>query len=86
MFYVYFLKSTKEPNWVYVGHTTNIDRRVKEHRTGQNLSTRPYLPIILSSFIAVPTRIKAEELEKYFKKGSGKAILKKRILSDEAVA
>jgi hypothetical protein len=37
----------------------------------------------LAGYIAVPNSQKARELEKYFKAGSGKAILKKRILTDE---
>jgi hypothetical protein len=36
------------------------------------------------AYVAVPTVRKAKELEKYFKTGSGKAVLKKRILTDEA--
>jgi len=40
--------------------------------------------LTLEAFIAVKTESKARELEKYFKTGSGKAILKKRILTDEA--
>jgi hypothetical protein len=34
----------------------------------------------------VETERKARGLEKYFKTGSGKALLKKRILADEAVS
>jgi hypothetical protein len=36
------------------------------------------------AYIAVRTEKKARELEKYFKTGSGRAVLKKRILTDEA--
>ena len=39
---------------------------------------------MLVAYVAVPTERKARKLEKYFKTGSGKAVLKKRILTDEA--
>lgn len=86
MWYIYFLKSKKKLNWIYVGSTNNLNRRIPEHNDGKVLSTRPYLPIYLDAYIAVRTEQKARELEKYFKIGSGKAILKKRILTDEASA
>lgn len=76
----------KKSNWVYVGYTKNIDRRFEEHSNGECKSTKPYLPLKLDSYVALSSEEKAKELEKYFKVGSGKAILKKRILTDEALA
>jgi hypothetical protein len=40
--------------------------------------------LVLVAYVAVRSERKARELEKYFKTGSGKAVLKKRILTDEA--
>ncbi len=85
MYYVYILKSIKY-NFIYVGSTNDIKRRFEEHNEGLSKSTAPYRPFDLNAFIAVKTQKKARELEKYFKSGSGKAILKKRILVDEASA
>jgi len=85
MYYVYFLTNSTYSNWVYVGHTNNIRRRFIEHQEGLSKSTSPYTPLKLVSYIAVATKIKAKELEKYFKADSGKAILKKRIIADEAI-
>lgn len=84
MWYVYFLKSKIKENWVYVGYTGNLERRIIEHKSGMTKSTKPYLPLYVEAYLAVDTKLKAEKLEKYFKAGSGKAILKKRILTDEA--
>ncbi|OGY53749.1 MAG: excinuclease ABC subunit C [Candidatus Buchananbacteria bacterium RIFCSPLOWO2_02_FULL_46_11b] len=84
MLYVYFLRSKNIKNWVYVGSTNNLKRRFEEHLSGKSLSTKPFLPVYLDAYLAVRTESKARMLEKYFKTGSGKAILKKRILSDEA--
>lgn len=84
MWYVYFLKSKIKENWVYVGYTGKLERRIFEHQSGTARSSKPFLPVYLKAFLAVDKRSKAVELEKYFKTGSGKAILKKRILTDVA--
>ena len=85
MWYVYIIKSLKK-SFIYLGSTDNLKRRLKEHNMGLSKSTKPYAPFSLESYIAVKTEKKARNLEKYFKSGSGKAILKKRILADEALA
>lgn len=54
-----------------------------EHNNGFVQSTKSYRPFEIVSYIAVKTERKARELERYFKTGSGKAILKKRILTTE---
>jgi putative endonuclease len=83
MWYVYILKS-KRQDWYYIGSTYNLKNRFNEHNRGANQSTKAYAPFELSAYVAVKTEVKARELEQYFKTGSGKAVLKKRILSDEA--
>lgn len=85
MYYVYILRSTKQP-YLYVGSTNDIDRRLTEHNRGLSKSTSPYRPFILIAYVAVTKESKARELEKYFKRGSGKTLLKKRILNDEDLA
>ena len=79
MWFVYVLKSLSA-DFVYVGSTNDLDRRLEEHNDGLSQSTKAYRPFKIQAFIAVETEIKARELERYFKTGSGKAILKKRIL------
>jgi putative endonuclease len=85
MWYVYIIRSL-ESNFQYIGSTNKVEKRLDEHNRGENKSSRPYRPFRLEAYVAVQTETKARELEKYFKTGSGKAILKKRILSDEALA
>jgi predicted GIY-YIG superfamily endonuclease len=84
MWYVYFLRS-RINEFIYIGSTDNVERRYKEHNDGKSQSTRAYRPFALDAYIAVQTELKARELEKYFKTGSEKAVLKRRILSDEAL-
>jgi len=46
MFYVYALRSLIK-NYIYVGMTNDIERRVHEHNNGENSSTKAYKPFIL---------------------------------------
>jgi len=79
MWYVYILRSTIDKK-LYVGSTNNIRRRLTEHNSGEVDSTKGRRPFILEAYIAVKDQVKAIELEQYFKTGSGKALLQKRIL------
>ena len=79
MWYVYVLKSRKH-DWHYVGSTDDVRRRLREHNHGQSRATRPYAPFDLAAYVAVSSKSKAAALEKYFKTGSGRAFMNKRIL------
>jgi len=81
--YVYILKSIIK-QFIYIGSTNDLQRRLLEHNKGLVQSTKGYRPFDIIPYVAVSTEKKARELERYFKTGSGKAILKKRILTDEA--
>jgi len=84
MWYVYILKS--EDGRIYIGSTNDLQRRMEEHGNGDCYSTSRFNNFTLESYIAVKKEKTARNLEKYFKTGSGKAVLKKRILTDEASA
>ena len=81
-YFVYVLRSLKK-EFIYIGYTDNLQRRLNEHNSGFVQSTKAYAPLKIAAYVAVANEEKARELEKYFKTGSGKAILKKRILTDE---
>ena len=83
----------KAKSLVLSGSTNDLKRRFAEHNEGLSPATKPYKPYELLSYIAVQSESQARALEQYFKTGSGKAILYKRILgkesgrsSDEALA
>lgn len=78
MWYVYFLQLNNSD--IYVGSTDNLKRRLASHQAGHVISSKPYLPAILKSYIAVETEDHARELEIYFKSGSGKAVALKRLI------
>ena len=78
MYYVYFLKSINQ-DFYYIGSTSDVKRRFFEHNDGKSQSTKHYAPFELVSYIAVKTRKQANDLERYFKTGSGSAVANKRI-------
>ncbi len=73
---VYAIKSLIDKR-IYVGMTMNIERRLDEHNKGRTRSTKGYKPWILIFSEEVETRNDARKLEKYYKSGCGKEILKK---------
>ncbi|HAP35323.1 MAG TPA: endonuclease [Bacteroidetes bacterium] len=81
-YFVYVLKSLLK-EFIYIGSTRSLSERLNQHNNGYVQSTKSYRPLKIVAYIAVESEAKARELEKYFKTGSGKAILKKRILTDE---
>ena len=79
MWFVYVLKNLKDGD-LYIGSTNDIRRRLAEHNSGEVDSTKYRTPFTLEAYVAVKDKPKAIDLEKYFKTGSGKAVLQKRIL------
>lgn len=80
MYFVYFLRSLKNPRKTCVEFTEHINQRLAEHNAGKNSSTVRHIPWELVGFVAVPSRSKALDLEHYFKSGSGHAFRHKRFL------
>jgi predicted GIY-YIG superfamily endonuclease len=78
MWYIYFLELSNKD--IYVGSTNDLKRRLEDHKNGEVISTSKFLPLKLKAYLAVATKQKAIELERYFKSGSGKAIALKRFL------
>jgi putative endonuclease len=75
MFYVYALQSLSR-NYLYVGMTNSLPRRIRQHQLGQNKTTKPYLPFKLVFQQEFSTREGAREKEIYLKSGVGKQFLK----------
>ncbi len=75
MYFVYAIKS-KTKNYIYVGLTNNVERRLIEHNNGENRSTKAYVPFCLIIRESFETRIDARAREKYLKSGIGKEFLK----------
>ena len=75
MFEVYAIKSDKDGR-IYVGLSENVERRIKEHNSGQVFSTKGYRPWKLIFEEQVKDRQMARKREKYWKSGIGKERLK----------
>ncbi|MAZ40994.1 endonuclease [bacterium] len=80
MYCVYLIKSLRE-NWVYVGSTGNLDKRVTQHNKGKVTSTKFRTPYKLIYFEEYPTAKEAREREKELKLSRSKKedILKKLV-------
>ena len=63
-------------NYIYVGLTNDVNRRIIEHNNGENKSTKAYRPFILIYDEQHNTRLEARAREKYLKSGVGKEFLK----------
>ncbi|WP_034259794.1 GIY-YIG nuclease family protein [Altibacter lentus] len=75
MFFVYAISSLCR-NYIYVGMTDNLERRVQQHNDGKKKTTKPYLPYILLYSESIDNRIDARTREKYWKSGTGKRQLR----------
>ena len=74
-FFVYALVSDKDGR-IYVGFSTNLEKRIIEHNSGKTKSTKGYMPWKILYFEEVSDRASARQKEKYYKSGVGKEFLK----------
>ena len=72
---VYLLLSHKD-NRTYIGSTDNIERRVAEHNSGKNTSTKNRRPLKLIYIEEFDTLIDARNRERYLKTRRGRKDLK----------
>ncbi len=79
MYYVYLLKSLKDPSKTYIGYTTDVQKRLSKHNEGGSIHTRNDRPWKLVACISLDSKKKALTFEKYLKAGSGYAFAKKRL-------
>lgn len=79
MFYVYVLKSKKD-GLLYTGSTKNLIKRLKEHNSGQVISTRLRRPLEVVYYEGYKSEIDARIREHNLKlRSKALAQLKKRI-------
>jgi len=76
MYFVYAIRSEVR-NYIYVGMTSNLDKRINAHNNGYERTTKPYRPFRLIYKEKFENRREAREREKYFKTGKGKEFLRK---------
>jgi putative endonuclease len=81
MFYTYVLISSKDGG-IYIGHTSDLKRRLYEHNSGISKSTKHRFPFDLIYSEEFNTRSEAMKKEKFLKSGKGRDFIKK-ILSEK---
>lgn len=74
-YYIYVLKSLNK-DFIYVGFTSDLRVRLKEHNNKEELSTKHYAPFELIHYEAYKNIRDAKRREKYFKTTKGKTTLK----------
>ncbi len=76
MYHLYVLLSEKDNN-LYIVLTDNLERRLREHNSGKNFSTKSRKPFRLIFYDTLPTIEEAVEREKFYKSGRGHEVLYK---------
>lgn len=77
--FVYVLESEIDNSW-YIGYTTDPTRRLKDHNTSKNASTKAKKPWNILYFEAYRSKQDALGREKFLKSGSGRTYLKKQMV------
>ena len=74
-YFVYVLYSLKDEK-LYIGYSSDVFRRLEQHNTGENSSTKHRRPLELIFYEAYKYKEDAIRREKYFKTTMGKRALK----------
>jgi putative endonuclease len=75
-YYTYILQSQKDDS-LYIGYTSDLKKRFKNHNSGKNLATKSRIPYKLIFYEAFLNRIDAKNREEYLKGGYGRKTIKK---------
>jgi putative endonuclease len=76
-YFTYIIESVSNKSW-YIGHTSDINRRIEEHNVGENKSTRnkgPWRLIFLRDF---ETKLEANRFEMKLNKLRNRIFIKKQ--------
>ncbi len=74
MYYTYVLQSQKNKS-LYIGYTSNLQKRFQQHNNGESQSTRPFRPYVLIFYEAFLKQKDAKNREIYLKGGYGRRSL-----------
>jgi len=79
-YYVYFLQSLKDGSY-YIGVTSTVKTRLKEHNAGLSKSTAPKMPWVLKRVEKYPDIKLAYQRERFLKSKKSRRIIEKIIKS-----
>lgn len=78
MFYTYVLQSQKNNKW-YIGYTSDLRKRFKQHNEGKSTYTKGRGPYIIMYYEACLNEDDARSRELYLKTGIGRRYLNSRL-------
>jgi putative endonuclease len=78
MFYIYVLQSESDDG-LYIGFSTDLRRRLKEHQEGKSIATSYRKPWRLIYYEAYLEKEDALGRERYLKSGGGRRFLKSQL-------
>jgi putative endonuclease len=78
VFYVYVLRSAHDAGF-YIGFSTNLRARLKQHQDGDSVATKSRGPWKLIYYEAYTEREDAEGREKFLKSGAGRRFLRTQL-------
>ena len=73
MYYTYIIESINNPEKRYIGHSSDLRQRIKDHNAGLCKASAKYRPWKLITYTAFNELNTAIAFEKYLKTGSGHA-------------
>ena len=73
-YYVYVLHNASK-NFIYIGYSEDLKKRVISHNKGENKSTKAYLPLELIHYEAYKNKADAKRREMYLKTNRGRTTL-----------
>jgi len=79
-YYVYVLRSQTDIDKSYIGVTSQLEHRLKEHNQSTTGHTARYRPWELEAAIWFKDKAKAEAFEAFLKEGSGHSFRKRHFL------
>ena len=77
-YFVYVLISEQDNSW-YIGYTSNLNERLKQHNSGKTITTSKKMPWIILYYEVSFNKEDAIAREKYLKSGMGRRFLKNRL-------
>jgi predicted GIY-YIG superfamily endonuclease len=80
MYYVYIIQSINFSKEIYIGFSSNLKERIREHNSGDSPHTKKFKPWKIVFYSAFENKKTAIEFEDYLKSGSGRSFRNKRLI------
>jgi len=75
VFYYVYILHNRLKDFIYIGYSEDLKKRVVSHNKGENKSTKAYIPLELIHYEAYKNKTDAKRREMYLKSNRGKTTL-----------